>query len=274
MAALPAMLPPATRTQGVTVEIGGIPILLESSDEAFCGLLAQRYDGFVNPRTEAAYQFEVQIVNPTQASDQDAQVTRHGRLWHIDRGDFHAEFEPSRLRGWVRQGRNPYAIDTLLRIAHSLVLAEEGGFLLHSASALRNGLAFLFAGVSGAGKTTISSLAPSDVAVLSDEISYVRRAGAGYCAFGTPFAGELARVGENLSAPVRALFLLEQGSVHRIDPVDQGRAARALLRHILFFAHDEELVRRVFDAALRFVGHIDVARLTFARDPGVWELIR
>ena len=58
------------------------------------------------------------------------------------------------------QSANPYSIDAALRIIHSLILARQGGLLVHAASAVRNGKAFLFAGVSGAGKTTISRLAP------------------------------------------------------------------------------------------------------------------
>lgn len=274
MAALGALPLPAASEQGITIEIGGIPVRFATSDAAFCALLAKRYAGFVNPAAEPACHFDVQIVNPSIGSDQDAEVTRHGHLWHIDRGDFHAEFDPVARRGTVQQSCNPYAADTLLRITHSLVLAEEGGLLIHSASAFRNGSAFLFAGVSGAGKTTISRFAPSDAAVLTDEISYLRRVGDEYRAFGTPFAGELARVGENLSAPLKTLFLLQQGSVHRIDPVDRATAAREILRHILFFAHDENLVRRVFDAALDLVDRVPVCRLTFRRDAGVWELIQ
>jgi hypothetical protein len=38
----------------------------------------------------------------------------------------------------------------VLRIVHSLIQAQAGGFLLHSASAIRNGKAFLFSGISGA----------------------------------------------------------------------------------------------------------------------------
>src|SRR5207302_5197450 len=119
-------------------------------------------------------------------------------------------WEPSKRRGWIQQTANPYSIDAVLRIVHTLVLAEQCGFLLHSASAIRNGKAFLFAGISGAGKTTISRLAPADVTLLTDEISYVRPSdeGEGYVAFGTPFTGELAKLGENTSAPIAALYLL------------------------------------------------------------------
>jgi hypothetical protein len=274
MATAAARRSKANPSSEIIIEIGAIAILIETADAAFRELLASRYAGFINAGAAPAYHFEVHIADPVAVSDQDARVRRCGRRWHIDRGDFHAELDPATRHGWVRQAMNPYAIDTVLRIAHSLVLAEEGGFLLHSASALRNGRAFLFAGVSGAGKTTISRLAPRDAAVLTDEISYVRRVGPGYRAYGTPFAGELARAGENLSAPLETLFFLEQGPVHRLEPVDQRVAARALLRHILFFAHDEELVRRVFDAALDFVARVKLARLIFLPDPGAWELVR
>ncbi len=164
-------------------------------------------------------------------------------------------------------------MDSVLRIVHTLVLAGQGGFLVHAASAVRNGKAFLFAGVSGAGKTTISRLAPADAAVLTDEISYVRREGAGYRAYGTPFAGELARVGENVTAPVETLFLLAKGRENRIENVDAAVAARELLTNILFFAEDAETVKPVFESACDFVGRVAVKRLTFVPDARVWEMI-
>ncbi len=260
-------------TQGVTVEIGEIAILLRSDDADFRRMIERRYAGFVNPSATAAYQFEIELESPAEPSGDDARVSKQGPLWFFDRGDFHAEWDSLSRRGRVRQAPNPYSIDTVLRIVHSLVLAEEGGFLLHAASAVRSGQAFLFSGVSGAGKTTISRFAPSNVAVLTDEISYVRQRPCGHRAYGTPFAGELARVGENLSAPFGALYFLEKGPVNRIEPIDDLAAARALLRNILFFSHDEQLVRRVFDSAFEFVSRIATARLIFTPDESVWRLI-
>lgn len=261
------------RAPGVTIEIGDIPILLESTDPDFCRMIEQRYAGFLNPAARPAYRFEIDLEPPAEPSDEDARVSKRGRVWLFERGDFRAEWDVSSRRGVVRQSPNPYSADTVLRIVHSLVLAEEGGFLLHAASAVRSGKAFLFTGISGAGKTTISRLAPPDAAVLTDEISYVRPGAGGYRAYGTPFAGELARVGANLTAPVAALYFLEKGPVNRIDPIDKLAAARALLRNILFFAQDEELVKRVFDAALEFVSRVTVARLVFTPDERVWKLI-
>ena len=70
-----------------------------------------------------------------------------GSRWLLQRGDFRAEWDSTAGRGHIRQSRNPYAINYLLRIVHTLILAKHGGFLVHAASAIRGGRAFLFAGV-------------------------------------------------------------------------------------------------------------------------------
>jgi hypothetical protein len=110
--------------------------------------------------------------------------------------------------------------------------------------------------------------------LLTDEISYVRRDAEGYRACGTPFAGELARVGENCSAPIGALFFLDKGPTNRIESMDTAEAARRLLRNILFFAEDAELVKLIFRSACEFVDRVSVKRLTFVPDTRVWDLIR
>jgi hypothetical protein len=257
-----------------TIEIGGIPILLRTDDDDFRGLIEQRYAGFVNNSAEPACRLEIHLQPPARRPPEDVHVSRSGPVWRIQRGDFRAEFDARSRSGWVSQSPNPYSLDAVLRIIHSLVLAEEGGFLVHAASGVRHGRAFAFAGVSGAGKTTMSRLAPPDATLLTDEISYIRRSGNGYHAYGTPFAGELARVGTNLKAPLAALYFLEKGPENRIVPASGPRAARALLRNILFFAHDPDLVKRVFEAAIEFVSRVPVADFVFAPDERAWELVR
>lgn len=119
----------------------------------------------------------------------------------------------------------------------------------------------------------MASLAPADAALLTDEISYVTRRGDQYFAHGTPFAGELARPGENMSAPIAGLYLLAKGSENKIESIGTAEAARGLMEDILFFAKDREMVNLVFQAACEFVGRVPVKRLTFVPDARVWELI-
>lgn len=301
----------------LAIEIGAMPIVVRTHSAEFVRLIENRYGGFVNPDTRnPAFELEIDLAEQNGESlghasrgpgfgkpekpglrtvdyDQDLTVHRKAGLWVLERGDFHAELDPQRRCGWVRQTANPYSIDGVLRILHSLLLAREGGFLIHAASAVRDGRAYIFAGVSGAGKTTISRLAPLDVKLLTDEISYVRpvrsrdpgvenppspgdqalNVSPAFWAYGTPFAGELARIGENLRAPLAALYLLVKGPENRFETITESEAARAMLRHILFFAQDQELVGLVFESVLDFVSRVPVRRLVFARDPRVWELI-
>ncbi len=239
-------------------------------------MLERRYAGFMVAPGDAGIQLDIDIAEgPEAIADEELQVRCASGRWTMTRGDFRAEWDPEARHERVRQEVFPYAIDAVLRILHSLVLAESGeGFLLHSASAIRNGRAFLFSGVSGAGKTTISRLAPADATLLSDEISYVRRLGERYYAFGTPFAGDLGVAGENVMAPLHTIYFLSKGDRNRISPVSPAAAVSTLLRNVLFFADDECLVGRVFQTACKFVSRVPVFELTFRPDVEVWNLIQ
>ena len=278
----------------VVIAIGGAAVRIHTTDVDFLQMLEDRYAGFLSAEAGADFDFDVHLVPPATANpDADVSVSHRSGRWFMERGDFRAEWDPAARRGWIQQSANPYSIDAVLRIMHTLMLARQGGFLLHSASAIRHGKAFLFAGVSGAGKTTISRLAPADAILLTDEISYVRKLdvrkldsselegsgeifsqkSGGYVAYGTPFTGELAKLGENTSAPVAALYLLAKGAENRIDPVTVSEAGRELLANMLFFAEDRELVYSAFQATCDFVHCVPVYRLTFVPDARVWEMI-
>ena len=260
--------------RNMIIEIGGLPIEVETTDPGFARILEARYGDFVSTRAEPTFSLRVQLTPPkTSDPDADAEVWLEGGDWKMQRGDFRARWNSAAREGEVFQSANPYAIDSVLRIVHTLMLAPQGGFLLHASSAVRNGKAFLFSGVSEAGKTTMARLAPPDVALLTDEASYVRKLDGQYFAYGTPFAGEFGQPGKNISAPIAALYLLKKAAENRIDPVDPAEAVRRLLRNILFFAHQPEMVRQVFAAACAFVQAIPVYELSFFPDQRVWDLI-
>ena len=260
--------------QRLIVEIGGIPISLRTADPGFVHILEKRFKGFLGSNATPQFEFNMELVEPEVFNpDADAEVWMEGGQWRMERGDFRAEWNPEKRQGTIRQSPNPHSIDSVLRLVHTLLLARSGGFLLHASSGVRNGKAFLFSGVSEAGKTTMARLAPPDVALLTDEVSYVGRSGHLYTASGTPFAGEFGEPGVNISAPIAALYLLKKGPKNRIEPVDSAEAIRRLMRNVLFFAHDAELVRLVFEAVCTFTLKVPIFELTFFPDERVWELI-
>jgi hypothetical protein len=266
-------MPESRKTE--CVEIGGIPIALSTSDDGFLDLLRRRYDGFLST-SPSEFELDFDLSSAGRSDPGEVRVWRchDGNEWLLERGDLRARWDQQTGRGSVRQNSNPYSLDAVLRIVHSLILAERGGFLLHAASAICEGQAFLFSGVSGAGKTTMTRLAPPDVTLLTDEISYVRPRDEGYSAFGTPFAGELAKAGENCSAPVGALFFLDKGPKNHLDEISSTEAVQCLMRNILFFAEDRGLVEKLFATACDFVSRVPIRRLTFYPDSRVWDEVR
>jgi hypothetical protein len=260
----------------VSVEIGGTTIALHTLDPSFQRVIENRYAGFLRSSADSQFEFDIDLCEPSESApaDDELHLQMEKGEWLLQRGNFRARWNPESRRGWIQQTYSSYAVDCVLRIVHTLFLARQGGFLVHAASAIRGGKAFLFPGVSGAGKTTISRLAPPDATLLTDEISYVRREGDRYLACGTPFAGELGRAGENVSAPLCGVFLLEKGLQNRIESVGGTEATQRLLRNILFFAEDPELVQLVFQSACEFVSLVPIHRLVFVPDATVWEIIR
>jgi hypothetical protein len=274
----------------ITLSIGNLPIVIRCRSAQFIAMLQARYVNFIResgvlsqgpssshspPTDDLSITLEVAIIEPSSdaSSDSDLTVTFEDSCWVMRRGDFCARWNPISRYGVVRQGAYPYAIDSVMRIISSLRLAESGGFLLHSASAIRGSRAFLFTGVSGAGKSTIARLAPADVTLLSDEVSCVRRVVSDYHAFGTPFAGELGISGEDITASIAALYFLRKGSPNRIARIDAARAAAKVLRNVLFFADDATLVEQVFDTVCDFATKIPFYELTFEPQREVWDLV-
>ena len=195
----------------IAVEIGGLPILLRTQDRSFRDMLVSRYAGFVGSASRPRFEFDVDLTAPSELRESqlpdDLRVEMRDGMWRLRRGDFRAHWDARAGRGRIRQSANPYSIDSVLRIVHTLILAKEGGFLLHAASAVRNDRAFLFSGISGAGKTTISRLAPRDVTVLTDEISYIRRDSVRLSRLRNPLCrGSRTRWRELLGAAIHTVF--------------------------------------------------------------------
>jgi hypothetical protein len=264
----------AVDPHAAVIKIGDIPVRIFTDDQEFLRVVQNRYVGFLSYEAPADIDLKLDLTAPGQiSSEEDVRVARDSVRWSAERGDFRLDWDSETGRGQVRQSANPYSLDGALRILHTLLLARRKGFLLHAASAVRNGRAFVFFGRSGAGKTTIASLAPTDATLLTDEVSYVRRDAEIYLAYGTPFTGELAKIGENVSAPIAAVYHLVQAPENRVALMAPADAVGALLESVLFFAEDAELVKLVFESVCDLVGRVPVYRLEFVPNKTVWDLV-
>lgn len=168
--------------------------------------------------------------------------------------------------------RHEYALDSLLRILLTVVLLPQRGFLLHAATVVRDGRAYIFVGRSGAGKSTVASLSPEGN-VLTDEISLLKYSNGCWQAHGTPFWGEFRAAGSNRQFPIGGIYSLVQAASDRVEPLSAKEALRALLPCVLFFTSKNDAHEALLKMLLGLVGEVPCHRLHFRRKAEFWKVI-
>lgn len=148
---------------------------------------------------------------------------------------FDAELRQVRL---VQRAFSP--TDTAIRIGYPIdeyignrVLHRRGALVLHASSVIVDGIAIVFAGHSGAGKSTISSLAEDAGAeVLSDDRTILSVGAHGVRAWGSPWHGSFER-GSASSALVAGIFLLAQDQSDFVRPLRIAHAYGELFVRVI-----------------------------------------
>ena len=90
----------------ITLEIGGMPILLNMQDPSFRQMLALRYAGFVGSPVPPKFEFDIELIAPpANGPDEDVRVQISDDVWRLRRGDFRAHWDPrvGRAHSAVRQ---------------------------------------------------------------------------------------------------------------------------------------------------------------------------
>ncbi len=158
-----------------------------------------------------------------------------------------------------------YPLDQLLLM---YFLARRKGILTHAAGMARGGKAFIFPGVSGAGKSTFSGLLVQARCgkMLSDERIIVREIAGVMQAFGTPWAGT-AGLARNASAPLAGIFFLKHGKRNRIEKLDAAAAADRLLPMASIPWYDPGTSAPIIGFAKRLAARVPAYELSFT--PGL-----
>jgi hypothetical protein len=161
-----------------------------------------------------------------------------------------------------------------LALMHRLALGH--GIEVHALGlADDDGSGYLFLGHSGAGKSTTARLwkQQSGVRLLSDDRIILRKQDDNIVMYGTPWHGD-AGVASPESAPLTAIFLLEQAPVDELLPLSQTKAtaelfARAFVPHYL-----KSGIQFGLDFADEVTRSVPSSVFRFAPTPGAVEVIR
>jgi hypothetical protein len=173
-----------------------------------------------------------------------------------------------------RQSLSPVQWRNVLRVLYFYAFLEKGGLLLHASGLVRHGRAYLFPGVSDAGKTTIVRQSPG-MPVLSDEVVAVElhRNGGNVTAYGTPFYGDWGRPGEPVAAPVEGLYFPVKAQENRVVSLTPRETLTRLLRCILTYTTYPPRLQHVFGLGVQLAFQVPGYAFYFKPGPDIWETL-
>ncbi len=147
------------------------------------------------------------------------------------------------------------------------LLLEHRAFQLHASVIDWQGSGILFSAPSGTGKSTQADLwkTYTGAKILNGDRAMIRRLDEGYRVYGSPYAGS-SGIYTNLSAPVRAIVTLEQGSENKLLSLTPVEAFQRLYRELTVSVWDADFVEKASRELAELIGSVPVYHLVCTPD--------
>lgn len=164
---------------------------------------------------------------------------------------------------------SPHSVESLLRFAAATSIPLHSGLMVHASGIAYESNAFLFPGVSGAGKSTIAGSMPENM-IMGDEITGIT-VGETLSAWSTPFSGSLEFVPEYKCLPLKALLYPDRAFTEGLSPISREESFFRLMKCIVSFGpwNNEllfSLAAKIAEAIPAFVIHADMKIDGYVKD--------
>ncbi len=149
------------------------------------------------------------------------------------------------------------------------------GLVIHSCGVLDGDRGYLFAGVSGAGKSTTAKIwsAVPEAVVLNDDRIILKRIGEQVWMQGTPWHGDFGRVSVE-SVPIQKVFILKHHSQNQVLELSPAKLAQQLFIRSFPPYWDEVKLDRMLQVLDQICQKLSGYELGFLPDTGVVEFVR
>ncbi len=259
----------------IVLKIGPIAVSIHTNEPAWHPLLKERYKSFlIKKPLKAIASIELKTAEERTGKRQlTVKSTLDGH--EISRNDFHSTSDMYFKRTSLSCLPNVYSFDSWLRVFITAAYSTRGMVLVHGASTGFRRKAYLFAGVSGRGKSTITRKLGIDAA-LSDELTLLSTKGKKVFAHSTPFWGELARpeTAGPVSLPLGRIYYLKHGPKLSDRSLTPAGSFAYFMTTILFFSTDAGSVNGMLDTAVNIIKHTGAATLAFSLKTGREQICR
>ena len=159
-----------------------------------------------------------------------------------------------------------------MNLYSSFIVYHNWGLLIHSSCAIEKGTAHIFAGKSGAGKSTAAKLSyPRNL--LSDEATLVKITPEKVIVFNSPFRSEL-EVGNFVEqVDLTSVQILFQALQNIRATLTKSDALFQLMDKVFYWPHSQKEIKTIMKLLTNLVKNVPVYELHFQKNNTFWELI-
>lgn len=260
----------------IPIAIGPIILVFRITRKDFASKIKSRYKGYLvrsAPRPGRGFLIVCSFSKKKMSSNERISVVpTKDTGWHARRYDMDCSWDDrgGRARLWP----SLYSFDACLRVLCATQITKHKGLLVHCAGVVFRDSAFIFAGPSESGKTTVARFS-TPKRILSDEIVALTIGNKKQVvASATPFWGEMGTgPASKRGYPVHSLFFLKKNSRLEKIPIDKGMAVHKLLRCVCLFNHSAQENGRALDLCLEMLNRISACILCLEKKPLDWEYL-
>ncbi|KRE51017.1 hypothetical protein [Paenibacillus sp. Soil724D2] len=204
--------------------------------------------------------------------DYNVAITKEANTISFRRADYLIETDLEYRNAKISVHNELALKHALMNLYSSYLVYHQWGLLIHSSCAIDKGKAYLFAGHSGAGKSTAAKLSqPREL--FSDEATIVKITSDQITVFNSPFRSELDRTGVEESSPLAGIYLLNQAIDNHIVPLNKSNGFLNLMDKVFYWSHSSDETGNILQLLQHVVNAVPVYELHFQKNNTFWELI-
>lgn len=160
----------------------------------------------------------------------------------------------------------------LVNVFSAFITHKEWGLLVHSSCLLDRGGSYLFAGHSGAGKSTVAQLSFPRL-ILSDEATLIKVTESEVSVFTSPFRSDTRMPEMKGPYPLAGIQFLRQALQNQRVPISKIDGVLGLMNRVFYWAHDPEETKKVLRLCKKLIERVPAYELYFQKNDTFWEEI-
>ncbi|MFE5318344.1 hypothetical protein ACFQ88_06520 [Paenibacillus sp. NPDC056579] len=160
----------------------------------------------------------------------------------------------------------------LMNLFSSFLVRRQWGLIIHSSCVVEQGKAHIFAGHSGAGKSTAAKLS-SPRELLSDEATLVKISPNEIVVYNSPFRSELDVTHAGAYCPLASIQLLKQSQTNSRTSMGKSSGLLHLMDKVFYWTQDPEETRTIMNLLAILAEAIPIYELRFQKNDTFWELM-